>query len=151
MAYRLDNLTLFMKQYTSISLTFAALMSFFASPTVAQTVSQPSQSNRNAIERGNAPSLRFVYGTVSNLDRNQFTLNHSNDRVTITTGQYAINLAPNEPIAVTGAFNPQTGQLEAYSITRSTGTNITLHPKDASIFPPIPGLSELSTKVIRVQ
>lgn len=123
-------------------------MPFVALPSFAQV---PTQTTRSTVDRNNASPLLFVYGTVSNPSGNRFTLNRTNDQIVIATGQYAINLVSNEPVTVTGTRNPQTGQIEAYSITRSTGTNITFLPSGVSIDPPIPGLSELPTKVIRVQ
>ncbi|MGG6265556.1 hypothetical protein ACQ4M3_06070 [Leptolyngbya sp. AN03gr2] len=140
-----------MKQHTLIPIISATLMSLVALPALAQTSARSAQTSGSTPERSNASSLLFVYGTVSNPTGNRFILNRSNDQIVVTTGQYAINLAPNEPIAVTGTLNPRTGQIEAYSITRSTGTNITLLPSGVTISPPIEGISELPTQVIRVQ
>lgn len=138
-----------MRQTTIIPITSTALISLIGLPAFSQpsTLSNPVPSS--ASER--LPYFTFVNGTVSKPNGNQFILERSRGAITVSTGQYAINLAPNESISVTGTLDPRTGRLNAFSITRSTGTNITFQPNGIVIQPPIPGVNEVATEIRRVQ
>lgn len=131
-----------MRQTILHPIAFAASISLIALPAFSQASTQTNPASPSAPER--LPYFTSVNGTVNKLNRNQFILERSRGAITVTTGRYAIDLAPNEPIAVTGTLDPSTGSLEAFSITRSNGTNITFHSSGIEIQPSIPGVKAVA-------
>lgn len=94
-------------------------------PAIAQTQSLGVQNLNDA-------RLTKVHGRVAQVNGSQFTLN-SNVGELIVSKTQAINLRPNEPVTVTGTPNPQSRVFNAYSITRSDGTNIVFNSDGASV------------------
>ena len=103
-----------------------AATSYIALPAIAQSSGQNNSSSPN-----NA-SLLKVYGRVAQVNENQFILNSNTGQLTISK-QQAVDLTVNEPVAVTGTLSAQPSTLNAYSITRADGTNITFTPTGTSV------------------
>lgn len=108
-------------------MTAAISVSVIPQPATAQTRSQPF-----GVQNLNAPILTKVYGRVNQVSGQQFTLNSNVGQLTISKAQ-SINLQPNEPVTVTGTPDTQSGMFNAYSITRSDGTNITFSSNGVSV------------------
>ncbi len=99
-------------------------------PVIAQSRSQRIQPL--GVQNLNNPVLTMVYGRVTQVNGNQFTLNSNVGQLTVNKTQ-AINLQPNEPVTVTGIPDAQSRVFNAYSITRSDGTNITFNSSGISV------------------
>ncbi|NDJ19967.1 hypothetical protein [Myxacorys almedinensis] len=91
-----------------------------------QNVQQPETTDSTR------PDLTKIYGRVNQVSGNQFILNANTGTVTVEKRE-ALNLRPNEPIAITGSFDAQSNRFTAYSITRSDGTVIRFTPSGASV------------------
>jgi hypothetical protein len=100
-----------------------------ASPTIAQTSPtnrSPSSQDDNAQVNRTVP-LVMVHGRVNQVRGTQFSLNSNLGLLTVNKREM-IDLRPNEPVTVVGVPDAKSSLFNAYSITRSDGTNITFNP-----------------------
>lgn len=101
--------------------------------TIRPSFAQSSQESQPVGDQNaNTASLIQAYGRVSQVSGNQFVLKSNVGQLTVIKGQ-TIDFQPNEPIVVTGIPDAQSGALNAYSITRSDGTNITFGANGISV------------------
>jgi hypothetical protein len=115
---------------TLMAFTIATTLIGITFPATAQS------SEQYSLQPQNSNALISTYGRVAQVNENQFVLNSNLGQITVSK-QQPVNLNVNEPVTVTGtltgALGTQSSTLNAYSITRSDGTNITFTPTGALI------------------
>ncbi|MGG6267468.1 hypothetical protein ACQ4M3_23195 [Leptolyngbya sp. AN03gr2] len=120
----------FTMKYVLLFMAAVITLPIATQPAIAQTRSPSIQPL--GVQNLNDARLTKVHGRVAQVNGSQFTLNSNVGQLIVSKTQ-AINLRPNEPVTVTGTPNPQSRVFNAYSITRSDGTNIVFNSDGASV------------------
>lgn len=98
----------------------------FTAPAFASNHQRLEQTKVLARQDFSRPQFAMLVGRVNRVDGNRVFLDHRQGQ-TIINVKESVNLAPNEPITVTGNVIPSSDQLNAFSITRSNGAVIEFH------------------------
>lgn len=99
-----------------------------ASPTIAQTspANRSPSSQDASVQVNRSVPLVMVHGRINQVSETQFSLDSNLGLLTVNKREM-IELQPNEPVTVVVVPDEQSNLLNAYSITRADGTNITFN------------------------